>query len=61
MKKPTGPFPGANYELWSYEWSKYGTCSLTVFPSPDAYFSTALDLNEKYEINVSMTRCWACM
>lgn len=60
------PFPGSNQEFWSYEWSKHGTCSLTLLTTQAEYFGAAVNLNTKYEINVSVGSetplvCFACI
>ena len=41
----------SNEGFWSYEWNKHGTCS--NFKSQEEYFSTTLDLNDKYDLNVA--------
>lgn len=43
---------GSNSGFWSHEWSKHGTCSLTVLPTQEDYFSKALLLNSEYDVNV---------
>lgn len=43
---------GSNEGFWAHEWEKHGTCSLTVLPTQEDYFSKALELNDKYDIDV---------
>jgi ribonuclease I len=45
--------------FWGYEWSKHGTCSIEFFDTftdypnaQDAYFTTAIDLNNAYDPNI---------
>ena len=50
---PAPPRPaGSNEGFWAAEWSKHGTCALTLLPNQTAYFGTALALNEELDINV---------
>jgi len=44
-----------NDAFWSHEWSKHGTCALDVLPSQPAYFSTALALRTRYNIESALT------
>lgn len=46
-------YTGTNAGFWSYEWSKHGTCALSLFPTQEDYFSAAINLNNKYEATVS--------
>ena len=50
--RPAAP-PGTNEGFWSSEWAKHGTCSLAVLPMQQQYFSTALQLADKYDLDVS--------
>lgn len=43
---------GSNENFWAHEWEKHGTCSLSVLPTQEDYFSKALELNDKYDIDV---------
>ncbi|KAL6768824.1 hypothetical protein ACKKBG_A16360 [Auxenochlorella protothecoides x Auxenochlorella symbiontica] len=47
-------YTGSNQEFWSYEWSKHGTCSLTLLTTQAEYFGAAVNLNTKYEINEAL-------
>jgi ribonuclease T2 len=48
------PAAGSDNEFWSYEWSKHGTCALSLFPDESAYFGAALALNGQYDINAAL-------
>jgi len=41
-----------NDGFWDHEWNKHGTCSLSVLPSQEDYFSKALELNGQFDVNV---------
>jgi len=45
---------GTNAGFWDHEWSKHGTCSLSVLPTQEEYFAKALELNSQYDLNVAM-------
>lgn len=45
-------YTGSNSAFWSYEWSKHGTCALSLFPTQTDYFNATITLNNQYEPNV---------
>lgn len=51
------PATGSNEGFWGSEWAKHGTCALSLFPSQQQYFSTALQLADKYDLDVSPPAC----
>lgn len=46
--------PDSNENFWGHEWEKHGTCSLSVLPTEEDYFSKALELNDDYDIDVAL-------
>jgi ribonuclease T2 len=45
---------GSDEGFWNHEWSKHGTCSLSVLPTQEDYFAKALELNSQYDLNVAL-------
>lgn len=50
----TSTNPESNEKFWKHEWEKHGTCSLSVLPTEQDYFSKTLELNDGYDIDVAL-------
>lgn len=44
---------GSNEEFWLHEWNKHGTCAFPLIGNMPQYYSTVLELNRLYDLNVS--------
>lgn len=47
-------YTGTNSGFWSYEWSKHGTCALSLFPTQQEYFDAAITLNNEFEVTQAL-------
>lgn len=45
---------GNNENFWGHEWEKHGTCSLSVLPTQEDYFSSTLKAHDTYDIDVAL-------
>ncbi|XP_065205147.1 ribonuclease Oy-like [Planococcus citri] len=48
-----------NIKFWQYQWHKHGTCfqDEPSLSTPYLYFSKALELNRKYDLNAAFKHC----
>jgi ribonuclease T2 len=46
-------FMGPDATFWEHEWSKHGTCALSIFSSEYKYFKTVLRMHHRYDLGVS--------
>ncbi|KAG1680566.1 hypothetical protein FOA52_015013 [Chlamydomonas sp. UWO 241] len=48
-------YADSDVPFWEHEWSRHGTCAMSVMPNEHAYFKAVLDENHKYDLAVALS------
>ena len=46
-------FTGSDAAFHDHEWDRHGTCAVPVLGGRQHFFTTVLQLNQRYDLNVS--------
>ncbi|KXZ54538.1 hypothetical protein GPECTOR_4g603 [Gonium pectorale] len=49
-------FMGTDGDFWDHEWSKHGTCALSLLPTEHKYFKTVLKLHWRYDLAAALRK-----